>query len=83
MYSINHIFLDIFLGISKYGINPQHHIIAANEGNCTALTARYHLSTGKIPVVYMQNNSEGKIINPVASRLNISTPKIGCVRLSV
>lgn len=54
----------------KYGIDPKHHIIAANEGNCTALAAGYHLATGKVPVVYMQNSGEGNIINPVASLLN-------------
>lgn len=53
-----------------YGIDPEHHIIAANEGNCTALAAGYHLATGKVPVVYMQNSGEGNIINPVASLLN-------------
>lgn len=53
-----------------YGIDPQHHIIAANEGNCTALAAGYHLATGRVPVVYMQNSGEGNIINPVASLLN-------------
>ncbi len=56
--------------MDTYGINPQHHIIAANEGNCTALAAGYHLATGKVPVVYMQNSGEGNIINPVASLLN-------------
>lgn len=56
--------------MAKYGINPQHHIIAANEGNCAALAAGYHLATGKVPVVYMQNSGEGNIINPVASLLN-------------
>ena len=53
-----------------YGIDQNHHIIAANEGNCTALAAGYHLATGKVPVVYMQNSGEGNIINPVASLLN-------------
>lgn len=56
--------------MGTYGINPNHHVIAANEGNCTALAAGYHLATGKIPVVYMQNSGEGNIINPVASLLN-------------
>ena len=56
--------------MSRYGIDPKHHIIAANEGNCTALAAGYHLATGKVPVVYMQNSGEGNIINPVASLLN-------------
>ena len=54
----------------NYGIDPKHHIIAANEGNCTALAAGYHLATGKVPVVYMQNSGEGNIINPAASLLN-------------
>ena len=56
--------------MNKYGIDPKHHVIAANEGNCVALAAGYHLATGKIPVVYMQNSGEGNIINPVASLLN-------------
>lgn len=56
--------------MERYGIDPEHHLIAANEGNCTAIAAGYHLATGKAPVVYMQNSGEGNIINPVASLLN-------------
>ena len=56
--------------MAAYGIDPKHHVIAANEGNCTALAAGYHLATGKVPVVYMQNSGEGNILNPVASLLN-------------
>ena len=56
--------------MATYGINPHHHIIAANEGNCAALAAGYHLATSKVPVVYLQNSGEGNIINPVASLLN-------------
>ena len=56
--------------MNTYGIDPKHHVIAANEGNCAALAAGYHLATGKVPVVYMQNSGEGNIINPVASLLN-------------
>ena len=56
--------------MNTYGIDKDHHVIAANEGNCTALAAGYHLATGKVPVVYMQNSGEGNIINPVASLLN-------------
>lgn len=56
--------------MKHYGIDPVHHLIAANEGNCTAIAAGYHLATGKIPVVYMQNSGEGNIINPAASLLN-------------
>ena len=53
-----------------YGIDKNKHLIAANEGNCVGLAAGYHLATGKVPVVYMQNSGEGNIINPVASLLN-------------
>ncbi len=56
--------------INTYGVDPQHHIIAANEGNCVAIAAGYHLSTGKVATVYLQNSGEGNIINPVASLLN-------------
>lgn len=56
--------------MNTYGIDQKHHVIAANEGNCTALAAGYHLATGRVPVVYMQNSGEGNIINPVASLLN-------------
>ena len=29
--------------MGTYGIDPKHHVIAANEGNCAALAAGYHL----------------------------------------
>ena len=65
--------------MNTYGIDEKHHIIAANEGNCTALAAGYHLATGKVPVVYMQNSGEGNIINPVASLLNDKVYAIPCI----
>lgn len=54
----------------RYGESNGHHVIAANEGNAVALAAGYYLSTGRIPIVYMQNSGEGNIINPVASLLS-------------
>lgn len=65
--------------MSEYGTDPRHHVIAANEGNAAALAAGYHLATGKVPVVYMQNSGEGNIINPVASLLNDKVYGIPCV----
>ena len=56
--------------MGRYGTDPEHHVIAANEGNCVGLAAGYHLATGKTAVVYLQNSGEGNIINPVASLLN-------------
>lgn len=43
------------------------HIISANEGSATALAAGYHFSTGKIPLIYMQNSGEGNMVNPLLS----------------
>lgn len=45
----------------------EQNIIAANEGGAMGIAAGYHLATGKVPVVYMQNSGEGNIINPLAS----------------
>lgn len=58
--------------MDKYGVTPEHHIICANEGNSVALGTGYHLATGKIPVIYMQNSGEGNIVNPVASLTNVN-----------
>jgi len=52
---------------SEYGDQPKKHITAANEGNAVAIAAGYHLATGKVPVVYLQNSGIGNIANPVAS----------------
>ena len=45
----------------------RHNIIAANEGGAVALAAGYHLATGKVGCVYMQNSGEGNAVNPLAS----------------
>ena len=55
--------------MNTYGISDKH-VIAANEGNAVGLAAGYHMATGKIPCVYLQNSGIGNIVNPVASLLN-------------
>ena len=42
-------------------------IIAANEGNALAIASGYNLSTGNVPLVYLQNSGLGNIVNPVTS----------------
>jgi phosphonopyruvate decarboxylase len=49
------------------------HIITANEGNAIALAAGYHMSTGKVGAVYMQNSGLGNAINPLTS---LSDPEV-------
>lgn len=89
---INSLNVDFFTGVpdsqlkqlcdclySKYGISNEHHLIAANEGNCVAIAAGYHLATGKVPAVYLQNSGEGNVINPIASLLNDKVYAIPCI----
>lgn len=63
---------------NTYGISKEH-IIAANEGNATALAAGHHLATGNIPCVYLQNSGLGNIANPVSSLLNAKVYGIPCL----
>ena len=65
--------------MDEYGCDPAHHVIAANEGNAAALAAGYHLATGKVPVVYLQNSGLGNIVNSVASLLNEKVYGIPCL----
>lgn len=46
------------------------HVISNNEGEACALAAGYHLGSGKIPVVYLQNSGLGNCINPLTSLLD-------------
>ncbi len=48
-------------------IPDDKHIINANEGLAIGLAAGYHLATGKVPCVYMQNAGFGNAINPLLS----------------
>lgn len=61
-----------------YGVSNKH-IIASNEGNCVAIAAGYHLATGKVPCVYMQNSGLGNTVNPMASLLNPKVYGIPCL----
>ena len=53
--------------------DPEHNIIAANEGNAIGLASGYHLATGKIPLVYMQNSGIGNAVNPL---LSLAAPEV-------
>ncbi len=45
----------------------EEHVITANEGSAVGLAVGYHLATGKVPLVYMQNSGLGNVVNPVLS----------------
>jgi len=57
-------------------LDKKSHIITANEGNAVALAAGYHLATGKIGAVYMQNSGLGNSVNPLASLTDPDVYKI-------
>lgn len=51
----------------------KNHIVAANEGAAVAIGIGYHLKSGKIPIVYLQNSGLGNMINPI---LSLADPKV-------
>ena len=48
-------------------VDPEKHIISANEGGAVGLAIGYYLATGKLPLVYLQNSGLGNVINPLTS----------------
>lgn len=56
-----------FCACIKTNSPRERNVITANEGNAVAMAAGYHLSTGKIGCVYMQNSGEGNAVNPLLS----------------
>jgi len=51
----------------------ERHVIAANEGAAIGLATGYHLGTGKVPAVYMQNSGIGNAVNPL---LSLADPEV-------
>jgi len=47
--------------------DPRNNVITANEGAAIALASGYHLATGRIGIVYMQNAGQGNAVNPLTS----------------
>lgn len=51
----------------SYAFDQGSRIIAANEGAAIGIATGYHLASGKIPMVYMQNSGFGNTVNPLTS----------------
>tara|TARA_B100000767_G_scaffold264583_1_gene279642 strand:- start:1612 stop:2724 length:1113 start_codon:yes stop_codon:yes gene_type:complete len=54
----------------------KNHLVAANEGSAVGLGIGYHLSTKKIPLIYLQNSGLGNAINPLISLSGSNVYKI-------
>lgn len=59
--------LKEFLTLLQSELPSDKHHITASEGAAVALAGGYHLATGKIPLVYMQNSGLGNAVNPLMS----------------
>ena len=53
--------------------DSSEHIIAANEGAAIALATGYHIATGKVPLIYLQNSGLGNAVNPI---LSLADPEV-------
>ncbi len=84
---LNHHDVDFFTGVPDSllkdfcafvtdNVDNNKHVIAANEGNAVAIAAGYHLATGKIPLVYLQNSGMGNTVNPLLSLVDEKVYKI-------
>lgn len=62
-------------------VSDDKNIVSANEGNAIAIASGYYFSTGKIPLVYMQNSGLGNAINPILSLADIDVYKVPMVLL--
>ena len=60
-------FKDWMVFLDQEHGNQLTNIIASNECEAIAIATGFHLASGKIGVVYMQNAGEGKTVNPLTS----------------
>lgn len=64
--------------MDTYGIGGRH-MIGVDEGACTATAAGHYLSTGEIPVIYLQNSGIGNTVNPITSLISPEVYAIPCI----
>ncbi|SCA56271.1 Phosphonopyruvate decarboxylase [Candidatus Terasakiella magnetica] len=62
--------LKNFCAYLSDNLSTDKHLIAANEGGAVGLAIGYHLATGEIPCVYMQNSGLGNVVNPILSMVD-------------
>jgi phosphonopyruvate decarboxylase len=65
--------LKDFCAYATDHVAPENHLITANEGAAVAYATGYHLATGGLPCVYMQNSGIGNTVNPL---LSLSDPRV-------
>lgn len=68
--------LEPFCSYLDDTLDAQSHVITPNEGSAVALATGHYLSTGKLPVVYLQNAGLGNAVNPLTSLTNTDASRI-------
>ena len=59
--------LKSFCACVQDHVGVDRHISTANEGSAVALAMGYHLATGRVPLIYLQNSGLGNTVNPLMS----------------
>ncbi len=72
--------LKEFCAVVQEQIPAERHIVAPNEGTAVAIAAGYHLSSGTVPLVYMQNSGLGNAVNPL---LSLCDPEVYAIPMLV
>jgi len=65
--------LKPFCSFVNDSVSAADHVITANEGGAVALAIGYHMATGNVPLVYMQNSGLGNTVNPL---LSLADPEV-------
>ena len=65
--------LKHFCTFIRQNVPETGNIITQNEGGAIALAAGHYLSTGHLPLVYMQNSGIGNAVNPL---LSLADPEV-------
>ena len=58
---------SVLKSTKKYLEREKEHFVTANEGIAASLCIGYHLATGKLPCLYLQNSGLSNAINPLIS----------------
>ena len=72
--------LKSFCGYVSDHSDKNNYIIAANEGGAIGIGIGYHLATGRVPMIYMQNSGIGNAINPL---LSLADPEVYSIPMIV
>lgn len=63
------VFKDFLIYLNEHG-EIMRHVGATSEGEAVGIAAGYHVATGKVPLIYLQNSGLGNAVNPLTSLMD-------------